>query len=489
MKTLNRSGFIYFCGWLFLSILQISCKENPADPAVVTSLQIEADSFSTHSGGILQLRAMVTTSDGSTKDVTNEASWSNAPALVGTVEQNGLFMAVNNVIGIETIEARYQSQVATVDIDVIRRAGWLAVSPVLKNVQAGQDFQFRAAVRYQDFTEALVTDKVEWSVRPGQAASIDENGLLSTISAVTGIETVQASYHGWTAESEVDVQLQYQSRFDMVEIPAGPFIMGDDNGFTEEQPAHEVLVSGFEIGRYEVTNAEYARFLTEALVRGEIRYSDGIVTRGKPPFLYIGMTKIFAPEFEEQFIFFVGGEDDGRFEVLPGFENHPVGRLHWYGALVFCDFYGLRLPTEAEWEKACRGGQQFEFGTADGTLTGNQANLAGQAGADIYQAHAPVGSFLPNPYGLYDMTGNVSEFVFDLYDPFYYQNSPSLDPSGPGPVTLQTRRSNLIWLTRGGAWVNTPQDARAARRAVIDEPHDNVVILAWSGFRVVRSLP
>jgi len=54
---------------------------------------------------------------------------------------------------------------------------------------------------------------------------------------------------------------------------------------------------------------------------------------------------------------------------------------------------------------------------------------------------------------------------------------------------LQTRRSNLIWLTRGGAWVNTPQDARAARRAVIDEPHDNVVILAWSGFRVVRSLP
>ncbi|MCH7755248.1 hypothetical protein IH970_09035, partial [candidate division KSB1 bacterium] len=210
MKTLNRSGFIYFCGWLFLSILQISCKENPADPAVATSLQIEADSFSTHSGGILQLRVMVTTSDGSTKDVTNEASWSNAPALIGTVEQNGLFMAVNNVIGIETIEARYQSQVATVDIEVTRRAGWLAVSPVLTNVQAGQDFQFSAAVRYQDFTEALVTDKVEWSVRPGQAASIDENGLLSTISAVTGIETVQASYHGWTAESEVDVQLQYQ---------------------------------------------------------------------------------------------------------------------------------------------------------------------------------------------------------------------------------------------------------------------------------------
>ncbi len=489
MKTLNRSGFIYFCGWLFLSILQISCKENPAEPAVATSLQIEADSFSTHSGGILQLRAMVTTSDGSTKDVTNEASWSNAPALIGTVEQNGLFMAVNNVIGIETIEARYQSQVATVDIDVTRRAGWLAVSPVLTNVQSGQDLQFRAAVTYQDVTEALVTDKVEWSVSPGLAASIDENGLLSTISGVTGIERVQASYHGWTAESEVEVQLQYQSRFDLVEIPAGTFIMGDDNGFTEEQPAHEVFVSGFEIGRYEVTNADYARFLTEALARGEIQYSNGIVTKLKPPFLFITMTAIFAPDFEDQFIFFVGGEDGGRFEVLPGFENHPVGGLHWHGAQAFCDFYGLRLPTEAEWEKACRGGQQLEFVTADGSLTTNQANLAGQAGEDMYEAHAPVGSFPPNPYGLYDMTGNVSEFVFDSYDPFYYQNSPGVDPSGPGPVTLQERRGNSVWLTRGGAWVNTPENARAARREVINEPHFNNLILAWSGFRVVRSLP
>ena len=489
MKTLNRSGFIYFCGWLFLSILQISCKENPAEPAVATGLQIEADNFSTHSGGILQLRATATTSDGSTKDVTNEASWSNAPALVGTVEQNGLFMAVNNVIGVETIEARYQSQVATVDIDVTRRASWLAVSPVLTNVEAGQDLQFRAAVRYQDFTEVLVTDKVVWSVTPGQAASIDENGLLSTISGVTGIETVQASYHGWTAESEVDVQLQYQSRFDMVEIPAGPFIMGDDNGPIQEQPAHEVFVSRFEIGRYEVTNAEYARFLTEALARGEIRYSDGIVSRGKPPYLFIGMTKIFTPEFEEQFIFFVGGEDDGRFEVLPGFENYPVGRLHWYGASVFCEFYGVRLPTEAEWEKACRGGQQLEYGTADGTLNGTPANLSGTGGSDTYRADAPVGSFPPNPYGLYDMAGNVTEFVFDLYDAFYYQNSPSVDPSGPGPVTLQRRRNNLVWLTRGGAWNYGPLGVRASRRDIIDEPHDNVVILEWSGFRVVRSLP
>lgn len=489
MESLNRSGFKYFCGLLFLSTLQMSCRKNPAAPATATSLQIEADSFTTHSGGILQLRATVTTSDGSTRDVTSEASWSNAPALVGTVDELGRFAAVNNVIGVETIAAHYQSQVATVDIDVTRRAGWLAVSPVLTNVEAGQDLQFRAAVTYQDLSEALVTDKVEWSVRPGLAVSIDESGLLSATSGMAGVETVQASYHGLATESEVEVQVQYQSRFGMVEIPAGTFIMGDDNGLTEEQPAHEVFVSRFEIGRHEVTNAEYARFLTEAFERGELRYSDGMVTRGKPPFLFVGMTKIFAPEFEDQFIFFVGGEGDGHFEVLPGFENHPVGRLHWYGALVFCDFYGLRLPTEAEWEKACRGGQQLEFGTADGSLTGNPANLADQAGEDIYESHAPVGSFPPNPFGLYDMTGNVSEFVFDLYDPAYYQNSPGVDPSGPGPVTLQRRRSNLTWLTRGGAWVDTPQNARAARRGVIEEPHDNVVILAWSGFRVARSLP
>ena len=121
--------------------------------------------------------------------------------------------------------------------------------------------------------------------------------------------------------------------------------------------------------------------------------------------------------------------------------------------------------------------------------TRNPANLTDLGGADIYRAHVPVGSFPPNPYGLYDMTGNVHEFIFDLYDPVYYQNSPSSDPSGPGPVTVQTRRANLLWITRGGAWIDGPQDARAARRFVIDEPHDNVVILEYSGFRVARSLP
>ena len=479
----------HLCGLLLSLAMYLSCSENPAEPPAATGLQIETDTFSIYSGGTLQLKAIVTLNDGSTEDVTDETAWSNTPALVGTVEKDGLFRAVNNVIGVETVQAQYQGRVHSIDIEVTRRAGWLAVSPVLTNIQSGWDLQFRAVVTYQDFSEAAVTDRVNWSVSPGSAATIDEDGLLRSIPGMTGIEIVQADYHGLKVESEVEVQLQFQSRFDVVEIPAGTFVMGDDNGLPEEKPAHEVFVSKFLIGKYEVTNAEYARFLTEAFARGEIRYSDGIVTRGKPPYLFIGMTKIFAPEFPDQFIFFVGGDTEGRFEVQPGFENNPVGRLHWYGAAVFCDFYGLRLPTEAEWEKACRGGLQYDYGTADGTLTSNEANLAGESGSDVFEGAAPVGSFQANPYGVYDMTGNVSEFVFDLFDPLYYQNSPTADPSGPGPVTLQTRRENLIWIVRGGAWNSIPQDARAARRELIDEPHDNVIFFDWSGFRIARSIP
>lgn len=475
---------------LFLLIFSFRCSDNdnPTGPMDAAKFEIRADDLSIYSGGRMQLSAILTSSDGSITDVTPQTLWSNSPALVGTIDGNGLFTAINNVIGIETIRAEYGSEVTTVDVEVTRRAGFLGVSPVLASVQSGDDLQFMAAVTFQDGSEGLATDKVAWSVSPGVAASIEGNGLLKTIPGMTGIETVQASYHGLIANSEVEIQLQHPSRFDMVEIPAGVFEMGDDNGLDDEKPAHEVFVSAFEIGRYEVTNAEYARYLTEAFARGEIRHEHGFISKGKPPFLFVGLSKIDAPEFGDQVIVFVPGDlvDEGRFEALAGYENRPVASLHWFGATAFCDFYGLRLPTEAEWEKACRGGLQLEYGTEDGTISGDLANLAGTGGKDIFETDAPVGSFPPNPFGIYDMTGNVSEFIFDLYDAEYYQNSPSVDPSGrPGPVTIE----NLIWIIRGGRWNSPPQEARAARRAIIDEPHPNAGVSAWSGIRVVRALP
>lgn len=289
---------------LFLLIFSFRCSDdNPTGPMDAAKFEIRADDLSIYSGGRMQLNAILTNSDGSTTDVTPQTLWSNSPALVGTIDGNGLFTAINNVIGIETIRAEYGSEVTTVDVEVTRRAGFLGVSPVLASVQSGNDLQFMAAVTFQDGSEGLATDKVAWSVSPGVAASIEGNGLLKTIPGMTGIETVQASYHGLIANSEVEIQLQHPSRFDMVEIPAGVFEMGDDNGLDDEKPAHEVFVSAFEIGRYEVTNAEYARYLTEAFARGEIRHEHGFISKGKPPFLFVGLSKIDAPEFGEQSLF------------------------------------------------------------------------------------------------------------------------------------------------------------------------------------------
>jgi formylglycine-generating enzyme required for sulfatase activity len=181
----------------------------------------------------------------------------------------------------------------------------------------------------------------------------------------------------------------------------------------------------------------------------------------------------------------------GRFEfrAIAGFENYPAVRLNWYGAAAFCAFYGLRLPTEAEWEKACRGGQQLAYGTSDGTISCDLANYQGAGGRDIFTSVAPVGSFPPNPYGLYDLSGNAAEFVSDIYDANYYASSPRQNPPGPGPARFFAPIPGGLALWRGGSWIDPPNRCRSAFRGTIRENADhNLLVEAIVGFRVARSL-
>ena len=211
---------------------------------------------------------------------------------------------------------------------------------------------------------------------------------------------------------------------DLVAIPAGEFTMGDDAGRADERPAHRVRLGAFAAARLPVTNAEYAVFLA--------------ATGHEPPRFW----------------------DDPRFNQ----PDQPVVAVSWHDAVAYCAWLSrecgrrCRLPTEAEWERAARGGREgevFPWGddpaawSADPTL------------ASVRQeAPYPVGRSRSNGFGLLDMGYNVHEWCADWYAPDYYATSPMDDPRGPA---AGARRAS-----RGGAWRHQVQVCRNAARSSLD---------------------
>jgi formylglycine-generating enzyme required for sulfatase activity len=213
-----------------------------------------------------------------------------------------------------------------------------------------------------------------------------------------------------------------------VKIPAGEFVMGDADGEDNEKPAHRVVITrGFEMGRYEVTQAQW-----EAVM----------------------------------------GTNPSRFKGA----DLPVEQVSWEDAQAFLkamnaknDDYVYRLPTDAEWEYAARAGTTGDYGG-----TGN-LNETGWYGANSGGKTHPVGTKKANAWGLHDMHGNVWEWCQDWYDKFYYQNSPTIDP--PGPSTGARR------VTRGGCYSYSADRAKSSSRAhpAPDARYDII------GFRMVRT--
>lgn len=472
--------------------LLIGCAKKLTQPEETpTGIQISAPASSIFSGGILQLSAIATLADGSSEDVTSEATWSNAPGHAGTVNPDGLFVAYNDKTGTETVRADYKGQTTTMVIEVTRRATSLAVWPVEIAVKSGGEIQFQAVAQFQDASQENVTEKVSWSVTPGNAGTIDSVGLFRSRAGVTGLEIVNAEFQTLTVQSRVQVQETLENPFEMVTIPAGSFIMGDNLGWRKEKPEHEVYIDAFEIGKYEVTNEQYVKYMNEALAAGEIMVTPSLVTGITGPFAGLVYFRFYGSfEFPDVFVEYVESEIGFfEFQVKPGFKHHPVVRLNWYGAVAFCQHYGLRLPTEAEWEKACRGGQQLRYGTQDGSMSHDLFNYKGTGGQDVYEGLAPVGTFPPNPFGLYDMSGNAAEYVFDAYDRDYYLYSPAQNPTGPGPAMILGRLPDKLALWRGGSWASYPYYCRSAFRGIIDDQADhNYIVNAIVGFRVARSL-
>ncbi|MEP6662634.1 MAG: formylglycine-generating enzyme family protein [Verrucomicrobiota bacterium] len=263
-------------------------------------------------------------------------------------------------------------------------------------------------------------------------------------------------------------------RENMVWIPRGKFWMGSDDGPEDEKPVHEVSVNGFWMDKTEVTNEEFEKFVraTHYVTVAE-RKPDPKAFPDVPPEKLVAGSIVFTPppgevSLEDHFAWwsYVPGANwrhpQGPESNLNGLEKHPVVQVCWDDARAYCLWAGRRLPTEAEWEYASRGGLSREpFSWGKEKVPGGkwQANIwQGQFPnqntlADGFRGTSPVASFPPNKFGLYDMAGNVWEWCADWYRPDYYEQSAPENPKGPGDSFDPNEPGVAKRVTRGGSFL------------------------------------
>jgi len=251
----------------------------------------------------------------------------------------------------------------------------------------------------------------------------------------------------------------------LARIPAGDFLMGAADAEEDERPVHRVYVSEFFIGRFAVTHDEYARF-----VRASGHHAPGI--RDLPLITAAGHDDLFR-ELALPYSW-VGDQPP------PGHGSHPVVLITYEDAVAYCEWLGgelrrtVRLPTEAEWERAARGGidgYRYPWGN---DIDATRCNYLTDPAVKRQRGTRPTGTYPPNAFGLYDVCGNVWEWASDWYQSDYYGTGETRDPRGPESGTMR--------IVRGGSWVN--EDVSMLRCAYRHKvPPDTY---AYSvGFRIV----
>ncbi len=241
-----------------------------------------------------------------------------------------------------------------------------------------------------------------------------------------------------------------QDNAPMVRVPAGPFIMGSNEGFPNERPEHSVTVAAYDIDQYEVTLRLYLKFLNTGTQEAPATWDD---------------------------------------EAALAVGDRPAIGMTWAAAAAYCHWVGKRLPTEAEWEKAARGTdrRRYPWGSMQpfvdianynrGMWVSEAITLvavtSGLEGMSVRHGLTEGGM---SPYGLFHMAGNAAEWVADWYARDYYQWSPTQDPIGP--VTGEKR------VLRGGSWLDAPPALQVTARfsAAVDFEDRTI------GFRCARSV-
>lgn len=255
----------------------------------------------------------------------------------------------------------------------------------------------------------------------------------------------------------------------MVLIPAGTFVMGSSGDdwrvAMNETPQHEVTVDHFYLDQYEVTVSQFALFLNEL---GDFRQACAGYHCALPR-NRVGVLS-YLLEMES-------AAGLNRYSALDGYGDYPINYVSWYGAHVYCESMGARLPTEAEWEYGARGNDGRIYPWGDETPDETRAIFS----APEYASLQPVDALAAgtSPFDVYGMAGSMWEWVADWYDGNYYRTSPAANPPGPAVGFLR--------VTRGGAW---PRNVGATRiRVTHRNPLEPTYMDSSVGFRCARDAP
>jgi len=305
--------------------------------------------------------------------------------------------------------------------------------------------------------------------------------LLASIAALAISGLIGPASASEPAPSSVVTVVTNSIGLKLTKIPAGEFLMGNHESiesmrpvfsqyeprrfnYTDEYPAHKVRITrSFYLGCCTVTVGQFKQFCRAAGYQSEAE-RDGTGGYG-----YNADTKTFDLHRN--------AKHNWRDPGFPQTDEHPVVDVSWNDAVAFCQWLSkkegrtYRLPTEAEWEYACRAGTTTRYWAGDDLESLVKiANLYDATTAKVlpdwstfalkssdgFVFTAPVGSFRPNPFGLYDMHGNAWQWVSDFYGEDYYAHSPTNDPQGPPPAERHVRR--------GGGWLSWPLYVRASFR-------------------------
>jgi sulfatase modifying factor 1 len=319
----------------------------------------------------------------------------------------------------------------------------------------------------------------------GKAQTAGNNRLIIW-DAIREYGTLKGSI-GFRVQAKVNNPIMDINLPEMVFVKGGTFQMGSNDGESDQKPVHSVTVSDFYMGKYEVTVAEFEKFINATNYQTD-------ADKGGNSWVYT-IHNMGGWKKEDG----VNWRYDAKGDKRPRSEyNHPVIHISWNDATAYCKWLkettgkDFRLPTEAEWEYAAGNGNQhtkYSWGnntTPIGKKGGNVADETAKATfsswtifdgyRDGYVYTAPVGSYEANIFGLHDMTGNVWEWCSDWYASDYYQNSPSNNPKGSSSGTCR--------VLRGGSLDLEPVHCLVANRSItapMDQTTPNI------GFRVVFS--
>jgi formylglycine-generating enzyme required for sulfatase activity len=222
-------------------------------------------------------------------------------------------------------------------------------------------------------------------------------------------------------------------------IPGGEFLMGSADGEEDERPVHRVHVDDVLIGVRPVSNAEYARFVQYTGHRAPAIYEMPLVVN------------VGGIDRERVFRQTAGPYEWVRSQPSADRLEHPVTLVRYDDAAAYCAWLAaltgraFRLPTEAEWEKAARGGAESKRYPWGDAIDSTRANYLHDPAARSSRGTTACESYPPNEFGLFDVAGNVWEWVHDWYSPSYYATSPERNPNGPSRGQLR--------VVRGGAWL------------------------------------